>query len=60
MIVENKNVISSGLSDYLSDVTKKNVEQRYRALSYYEGMRGEMESDLSRYFPMNSLEIPMI
>ena len=60
MIVESKDVISSSLTDYLNDVTKKNVESRYRALSYYEGMRGEMESDLSKYFPMKSLEIPMV
>ena len=60
MIVESKDVIASSLKEYLNDVASSQVEERYRALSYYEGMRGEMESDLARYFPMKSLEIPMV
>jgi len=60
MIVESTNLISNGLTDYLNEVKNTSVEERYRALSYYEGMRGEMESDLSKYFPMQSLEIPMV
>ena len=60
MIVDNMNLVSSGLADYLNEVKREAVEERYRALSYYEGMRGEMENDLSKYFPMKSLEIPMV
>ena len=39
MIVENKDLIRSSLKEYLSDVSKENVEERYRFLSYYEGMQ---------------------
>ena len=60
MIVENKELIRSGLSDFLKDITNESVESRYRALSYYEGMKNEMESDLKKYFPIKSLEVPMI
>ena len=41
MIVESKVLIRSSLKDYLSDVSKQNVEERYRFLSYYEGMQEE-------------------
>ena len=60
MIVENKNVIRSSLKQFLSDVTKDNVEERYRFLSYYEGMQGEMENDLGKYFPITTLEVPLL
>mgnify|MGYP003134207934 CR=1 FL=1 len=60
MIIENKNVILSSLKNYLSEIQSENTDMRYRALSYYEGMQGDMENDLSKYFPMKSLEIPMV
>tara|TARA_R100000773_G_C4221074_1_gene119936 strand:+ start:3287 stop:4591 length:1305 start_codon:yes stop_codon:yes gene_type:complete len=60
MIVENKDLIRSSLKEYLSDVSKENVEERYRFLSYYEGMQNEMENDLSKYFPLKNLEVPYI
>ena len=60
MIVESKDLIRSSLKDYLSDVSKQNVEERYRFLSYYEGMQEEMEDDLNKYFPLKSLEVPYI
>ena len=60
MIVESKDFVRSGLKDFLSDITSDNVEDRYRSLSYYEGMQGEMETDLGRYFPLKSLEVPFI
>ena len=60
MIVESKDFVRSGLKDFLSDTTSDNVEDRYRSLSYYEGMQGEMETDLGRYFPLKSLEVPFI
>ena len=60
MIVENKNLVRSALKDYLSNVTKDSVEERYRFLSYYEGMQGEMETDLAKYFPVTNLDVPMI
>jgi hypothetical protein len=60
MIVDSKEFVRSGLKDFLSDVTNDNVEERYRSLSYYEGMQGEMETDLGRYFPLKSLEVPLI
>ena len=50
MIVDSKEFVRSGLKDFLSDVTNDNVEERYRSLSYYEGMQGEMENDLGKYF----------
>jgi hypothetical protein len=58
MIVETKDYVKSALADYLSDVKHKRTEDRYRALSYYEGMRDTMEGDLSTYFPIKSIEIP--
>ena len=60
MIVESKDFVRSGLSDFLKDITNDSVEARYRALSYYEGLRSEMEADLKRYFPIQSLEVPPI
>ena len=60
MIVDSKEFVRSGLKDFLSDVTNDNVEERYRSLSYYEGMQGEMETDLGKYFPLKSLEVPLI
>ena len=60
MIVESKDVVRSGLSDFLRNVTNESVEDRYRALSYFEGVKNEMESDLEKYFPMKSLEVPPI
>ena len=60
MIVETKDHVRSSLKDFLSNVTNDNVEERYRSLSYYEGMQGEMETDLGRYFPLKSLEVPLI
>jgi hypothetical protein len=60
MIVESKNLIRSGLKDYLSNVTNDSVEERYRSLSYYEGIQGEMENDLGKYFPLKSIEVPLI
>ena len=48
MIVESKDFVRSGLKDFLSDITSDNVEDRYRSLSYYEGMQGEMETELGR------------
>ena len=60
MIVENKNLIRSSLKNYLNDVSKDNVEERYRFLSYYEGMQGQMEGDLQKYFPISSIEIPFV
>lgn len=60
MIVEQKDYVQSALAEYFRDVRKKKTEDRYRALSYYEGMRGEMESDLDQYFPIDNLEIPYV
>jgi hypothetical protein len=60
MIVESKDFVRSSLKDFLSDITSDNVEERYRFLSYYEGMAQEMEKDLAKYFPIKSLEVPMI
>ena len=60
MIVESKDVVRSGLSDFLRNVTNESVEDRYRALSYFEGVKNEMEIDLEKYFPMKSLEVPPI
>lgn len=60
MIVESKDFVRSGLKDFLSDITTDSIEERYRSLSYYEGMQGEMESDLGKYFPIKSLEVPLI
>ena len=60
MIVDNKNYVRDALAEHLRDVIQKETEGRYRSLSYYEGMPGEMEKDLSKYFPIKSLEIPMI
>ena len=60
MIVESKDFVRSGLKDFLSEITSDNVEERYRFLSYYEGMSQEMEKDLAKYFPIKSLEVPMI
>ena len=60
MIVESKDVVRSGLSDFLKNITNESVEDRYRALSYYEGVKNEMESDLQKYFPIKSLEVPPI
>ena len=60
MIVETKDHVRSSLKDFLSNVTNDNVEERYRSLSYYEGMQGEMETDLGKYFPIKSLEVPLI
>ena len=60
MIVDSKEFVRSGLKDFLSDVTNDNVEERYRSLSYYEGMQGEMQTDLGKYFPIKSLEVPLI
>ena len=60
MIVDSKEFVRSGLKDFLSDITSDNVEERYRSLSYYEGMQGEMETDLGRYFPLKSLDVPLI
>ena len=42
MIVENKDVVRSSLKEFLKDVSKDNIEERYRFLSYYEGMQCEM------------------
>ena len=50
MIVETKDHVRSSLKDFLSNVTNDNVEERYRSLSYYEGMQGEMETDLGKIF----------
>ena len=60
MIVESKDFVRSGLKDFLSDITTDSIEERYRSLSYYEGMKGEMETDLGKYFPIKSLEVPLI
>jgi hypothetical protein len=60
MIVENKDVVRSSLKEFLKDVSKDNIEERYRFLSYYEGMQGEMENDLGKYFPITTLEVPLI
>ena len=60
MIVENKDVVRSSLKEFLADVSKDNIEERYRFLSYYEGMQGEMENDLGKYFPITTLEVPLI
>ena len=60
MIIESKDFVRSGLKDFLSDITSEGIEERYRALSYYEGMQGEMETDLGKYFPLKSLEVPLI
>lgn len=60
MIVDSKEFVRSGLKDFLSDITSDNIEERYRSLSYYEGMQGEMETDLGRYFPLKSLDVPLI
>jgi hypothetical protein len=60
MIVENKDFVRSKLKQYLSDITNDNVEDRYRFLSYYEGMASQMESDLTKYFPIKTLEVPLI
>ncbi|MAO22618.1 MAG: hypothetical protein CMJ25_17865 [Phycisphaerae bacterium] len=60
MIVENRNYVRDALIDHLRDVTKDSIESRYRALSYYEGMTGEMERDLTNFFPLKSLQIPFI
>lgn len=60
MIVESKDVVRSSLKEFLADVSKDNIEERYRFLSYYEGMQGEMESDLGKYFPITTLEVPLI
>ena len=60
MIVESKDFVRSGLKDFLSNITTDNIEERYRSLSYYEGMQGEMETDLGKYFPIKSLEVPLI
>ena len=46
MIVESKDFVRSGLKKFLSDITTDSVEDRYRFLSYYEGMPQEMEQDL--------------
>ena len=54
MIVESKDFVRSGLKDFLSDITTDSIEERYRSLSYYEGMQGEMETDLGKYFPIKS------
>ena len=55
MIVDNKDLVRSKLKEFLSDITNDNVEDRYRFLSYYEGMAHQME-----YFPIKSLEVPLI
>ena len=60
MIVESKDFVRSGLKKFLSDITTDSVEDRYRFLSYYEGMPQEMEQDLGKYFPIKSLEVPLI
>lgn len=60
MIVENKDVVRSSLKEFLADVSTDNIEERYRFLSYYEGMQGEMENDLGKYFPISTLEVPLI
>ena len=60
MIVESKDFVRSGLKDFLSDITTDSIEERYRSLSYYECMQGEMETDLGKYFPIKSLEVPLI
>ncbi len=60
MIVENKNLIRSSLKDYLSNVSKKSVEERYRFLSYYECVQSEMEMDLQKYFPIDSIDVPRV
>jgi hypothetical protein len=60
MIVENKDLVRSSLKNYLSDITKDSVEERYKFLSYYEGMQGQMENDLVKYFPIKSVDIPFV
>jgi hypothetical protein len=60
MIVETKDHVRSSLKDFLSNITRDNVEDRYRSLSYYEGIQGEMENDLGKYFPLKSIEVPLI
>ena len=60
MIVEQKDHVQSALQEYFRDVRRKKTEDRYRALSYYEGMRGTMEQDLAKYFPIDNLEIPYV
>ena len=60
MIVDNKDLVRSKLKEFLSDITHENVEDRYRFLSYYEGMAHQMENDLTKYFPIKSLEVPLI
>ena len=60
MIVETKDHVRSSLKEFLSNITTDNVEDRYRSLSYYEGIQGEMETDLGKYFPLKSIEVPLI
>jgi hypothetical protein len=60
MIVETKDHVRSSLKEFLSDITTDNVENRYRSLSYYEGIQGEMETDLGKYFPLKNIEVPLI
>ena len=60
MIVDNKNYVRDALAGHLRNVVEKQIEERYRSLSYYAGMPSEMEKDLSKYFPIKTLEIPMV
>jgi len=53
--------VKKALEKYLDTSKKKRADERMKFVSYYEGMIGEMESDLKSYFTDGALsQVPLV